>query len=170
LSALADDEAQLEMYAAAQRHLAAAGFEHYEISNFARRGHHSRHNVNYWLNGSYLGVGASATAYIGGERKTNIADIRDYIRCIRERGGAAETRERLDAEVAARETAAFSIRCLSGIDRNSFRERTGFGLDDLLGSAIRENVDLCLLEDNGRTVRLTERGLAVADSVSASFL
>ena len=160
----------LRMYSHARRRLREAGFTHYEISNFARPGRECAHNCNYWLNGSYLGVGAAATGFIDGERRANIADIEEYIRLALLCGKAPAFRERLDPEGFARETAAFGIRFLPGIEAQRFRERTGFELDALFGKTIERFKDLNLLEYAGGTLRLTERALPVADSVSGEFL
>jgi len=164
------DDDYLQMYALARERLRAAGLEHYEISNFARKGRVSRHNVNYWLNGSYLGIGASATGFVSGVRSTNAADIRDYIRRISLGETASVFSERLEPEAFARETAAFNIRYLPGIERQSFHDRTGFEMENLLGDAIEHHARLGLLEYDGTTLRLTEKALPVADSISAAFL
>jgi len=166
----ARDGVCLRMYEAARERLGAAGFAHYEISNFARPGRESAHNCNYWHNGPYFGAGASATAFVGGERRTNVADIEEYIRLIGLCGKAPAFAERLDPEAFARETAAFNIRYLPGIERRSFLERTGFDLDVLFGQAIAEHVAQGFLEFDGSVLRLTPKALPVADSISASFL
>jgi len=166
----APDEAYLEMNDRARERLCAEGFEHYEISNFARPGCRSAHNCNYWFNGSYLGIGASAAAFVGGERRTNVADIPEYIEKIRSNGSAAVFSERLNPEDFARETAAFNIRYLPGIDRQSFLDRTGCDLEALFADMIDSYIGQGLLEYDGEVLRLTTRALPVADSVSAAFL
>jgi len=159
----------LRMYNDARARLREAGFAHYEISNFARPGFESRHNCNYWLNGSYLGIGASATAFVGGERRTNVSDVAEYIRRINGSGSAGVFSERLEPEAFARETAAFNIRYLPGIERESFRARTGFDLEGLLGDAIERLAPRFLSYENG-VLRLTEEAVPCADTISAEFL
>jgi len=166
----ATEEDYLRMYALARERLGPAGFEHYEISNFARPGRSSRHNCNYWFNGSYLGIGASATGFVGGLRSTNTASIDDYLRRIERGESASAFSERLGPEAFARETAAFNIRYLPGIDRRSFLQRTGFDLEALFADVIETHTELGLLEYDGTTLRLTEKALPVADSISAAFL
>jgi len=168
--AQAPDEVYLEMYGLARELLSGAGLEHYEISSFARPGCRSVHNCNYWLNGSYLGIGASAAAFVGGERRTNVADIPRYIEMIRSSGRAAVFSERLQPEDFARETAAFNIRYLPGIDRESFLRRTGYDPAELFDDVIDLYTAQGLLEYDGRVLRLTPNALPVADSVSAAFL
>ncbi|HUW30067.1 MAG TPA: radical SAM family heme chaperone HemW [Planctomycetota bacterium] len=159
----------LRMYSEVRARLREAGFAHYEISNFARPGFESRHNCNYWLNGSYLGIGASATAFVNGERRTNVSDVGEYIRRISECGSAAVFSERLPPDQFARETAAFNIRYLPGIERESFRERTGFDIEDLFAGVIERFTPRFLSYENG-VLRLTDEAVACADTISAEFL
>ena len=159
----------LRMYDLARHRLREAGFTHYEISNFARPGLESRHNCNYWLNGGYLGVGASATGFVGGMRRTNVADVEEYMRRIKSAGSAATFSEQLAPEHFARETAAFNIRYLPGIERESFRERTGYDIEELFGGLIAQYSPEFLIYENG-VLRLTEQAVACADSISAEFL
>jgi len=164
------DSQYVKMLLDTRRFLQDAGFIHYEISNYALPGCESVHNRNYWLNGSYLGIGASATAFVGGERRTNVADIQEYIRLVELTGSARAFSERLEQEAFARETAAFNIRYLPGIERRSFYERTGFDIEELVADAIEQYTGLSMLEYDGNVLRLTERGIPVADSISADFL
>ena len=159
----------LRMYDQARQRLREAGFTQYEISNFAKPGLESRHNVNYWLNRSYLGIGASATGFVGGVRRTNVAVIDEYIARVKSRGSAATFSEQLAPEDFARETAAFNIRYLPGIERQSFIERTGWDLEKLFGRLIDQYSPEFVVYDH-RTLRLTEQALPCADSISAEFL
>ena len=159
----------LRMYNDVRARLREAGFVHYEISNFARPGFESRHNCNYWLNGGYLGIGAAATAFVGGERRTNASDVAEYIRRIGECGSAGVFSERLEPEAYARETAAFNIRYLPGIERESFRTRTGFDIEDLFAGVIERFAPRFLSYEDG-VLRLTDEAVACADTISAEFL
>jgi len=160
----------LRMYDHARQRLAEAGFTHYEISNFARPGRESAHNCNYWHNGSYLGIGAFATEYVDGRRRTNVADVQEYIRLATLCGKAPAFDEKLEPEYSARETAAFNIRYLPGIARQTFIDRTGFDLERLFGPTIKRLRALGLLQYENEVLRLTEKALPLADSVSAQFL
>ena len=165
-----DEEAELSLYAHAIDTLEAAGFEHYEISNFALPGRRSRHNQIYWANEPYYGFGMGAARYIDGRREVNTRDLATYIR--KALGGEPTTfqSELLPAEERARESMALQLRLCDGIARRAFHEQTGYELDDIAGPAIVRHVELGLLEDDGERVRLTREGKYVADAVVAGLL
>ncbi len=154
------------MYEAAIDRLAAAGLEMYEISNYARPGHESRHNLAYWANDAYFGFGVGAARYVGGVRAVNTRDLPAYLRRVEAGEDPTGPSEELAAEPRARETAMLMLRRTKlGIDRRDFCERTGFNLDELLGSTIERFKARGSLEDDGRRVRLSREGLFLADQV-----
>ena len=166
-----DEEDERAMYAQTIDRLAEAGLAMYEISNFARAGHESRHNLVYWSNDAYFGVGVGAARYVRGVRSVNTRDLPAYLRRIEEGEPATGPTETLDPEARARETAVLMLRLTStGLDRDAFRRRTGFDLDDLAGAAVTRFVASGLLDDDGRRVRLTREGLFLADTVMCEFL
>jgi oxygen-independent coproporphyrinogen III oxidase len=165
-----DDELYLDMMLAARRRLMAEGFEHYEISNYARPGRRSRHNMTYWRNLPYRGYGPAAASYIGGVRWKNVSDVDEYWRSLRAGRSVVAERERLGHEAAGRETAMLSLRLLEGLDLVEFGERTGLDGERLFGVAIERQCAAGMLECAGSRIRLTEAGLAVADSVLADFV
>ena len=158
-----DDE--LAMYEHAIDRLTAAGFEHYEISNFARPGFRCRHNERYWANEAYHGFGVGAARYVGGVRELNTRDTRSYVRKVLAGESPTFQSERLGPRDRAFETVGTQLRRADGIDRGRFREQTGFDLDELLGDRLRGLVGAGLLADDGAGVRLTRRGKCVADGV-----
>ena len=166
-----DEETERTMYAHTIDRLDRAGLAMYEISNFARPGHESRHNLVYWANDPYFGVGVGAARYVEGTRSVNTRDIFAYLRRIEENEPATGPTERLDPEAHARETAVLMLRrTVQGIDRPDFLRRTGFDLDALAGPAVRKYVASGLLEDDGQRARLTREGLFLADSVMSDLL
>jgi oxygen-independent coproporphyrinogen-3 oxidase len=165
-----DEETERAMYAHTMEALAEAGFEQYEISNFARPGHECRHNLVYWNNHAYFGFGLGAARYIKGRREVNTRDLIRYIELVLSDRPATQQSEVLEPEERARETAFLMIRKCAGIERASFFEQTGFVLDALLGEAIRRHVASGLLDDGGATARLTREGRFLADVVCADFL
>jgi oxygen-independent coproporphyrinogen-3 oxidase len=165
-----DEEAELALYAHAIDTLEAAGFEHYEISNFAQPGRRSRHNQVYWASEPYYGFGMGAARYIEGQRELNTRDLRTYLRKVRAGESPTIQSELLPPEERARETMAMQLRRAEGIDRRAFREQTGFDLDSLAGPAIARHVELELLADDGEKVRLTREGKYVADAVITGLL
>jgi oxygen-independent coproporphyrinogen-3 oxidase len=159
------------MYAHTIDRLARAGLEQYEISNFAAPGHESRHNLVYWANDAYFGVGVGAARYVDGTRAINTRDLPTYLRKIEAGEDAVGPSETLDAEGRARETAVLMLRLTRrGLEYADFRDRTGFDLNELANAAIERHMSRGWLEDDGRRLRLTSEGLFVADTVLADFL
>ena len=164
------EDAELAMYRHAIDALEAAGFDHYEISNFARPGAQSRHNRVYWANEAYFGVGLGAARYVGGSREVNTRDLSAYIRRALAGESVTQESERLPAEERARETMAVQLRRCEGIDRPSFLAQTGFALDAVAGERLAALVELGKLADDGRRVALTRAGKYVADGVIERLL
>jgi oxygen-independent coproporphyrinogen-3 oxidase len=166
-----DEEVERAMYAETIDTLGRAGLEQYEISNFARPGHESRHNLAYWANDSYFGVGVGAAQYRAGVRSVNTRDLPAYLRRIESGQPATGPTETLGAEDRARETAVLMLRRTDlGIHRGDFALRTGFELDALAGAALARHTAGGLLDDDGRRVRFTREGLFLADSVLCDLL
>jgi oxygen-independent coproporphyrinogen III oxidase len=163
-----DDE--LAMYEQAIDRLTAAGFEHYEVSNFARPGFRCRHNERYWANEAYHGFGVGAARYIGGVRELNTRDTKTYVRKVLSGESPTFQSEQLGPRDRAFETIGTQLRRMEGIGRARFREQTGFDLDDLIDTRLGPLVRSGLLADDGTAVRLTRRGLCVADAVIEELL
>jgi oxygen-independent coproporphyrinogen-3 oxidase len=165
-----DEEVELAMYEHAIDVLESAGFEHYELSNFARPGRRCRHNQVYWANHAYYGFGVGAARYIDGKRELNTRDTQSYIRKVLAGESPTFQSERLSPEERARETVAVQLRRADGIERASFRIQTGFDLDALAGAAITKLVGLELLADDGQKLRLTRKGKGVADAIITELM
>jgi oxygen-independent coproporphyrinogen III oxidase len=166
-----DEETERAMYALTIDRLERAGLVQYEISNFARPGHESRHNLVYWANDAYFGVGVGAARYVRGLRATNTRDLPAYLRRLEAGREATGPTEALDPEGRARETAVLMLRrTLLGIDRADFARRTGFDLDALAGPVLARHAAAGRLEDDGTRVRLTREGLFLADTVLCDLL
>jgi oxygen-independent coproporphyrinogen-3 oxidase len=165
-----DEEAELALYACAIETLTAAGFEHYELSNFARPGRRCRHNGVYWANGAYFGFGMGAARYVNGRRELNTRSLPAYLRRALAGEPTAFQAEELPPEERARETLALGLRRSEGVERPAFRLQTGFDLDALAGPAVERLVGLGLLRDDGARVRLTRQGKYVADAVIEKVL
>jgi oxygen-independent coproporphyrinogen-3 oxidase len=164
------EEQELALYATAIDTLEAAGFEHYEISSFARPGRRCRHNQVYWANEAHFGFGMGAARYVGGRRELNTRSLEGYIRKALSGESPTFQSEELSPEERARETMAVQLRRKEGVDRAAFVAQTGYGLDALAGPAIARHVDQGLLADDGRGVCLTRQGKYVADAVIEQLL
>jgi oxygen-independent coproporphyrinogen-3 oxidase len=165
-----DEETERELYLHAIDTLDAAGFEHYEISNFAQPVKRCRHNQVYWANQPYFGFGMGAARYVAGRREVNTRDLQSYLR--RALAGEPTTfqTEVLEPEARARETLALQLRRAEGVERRAFRAQTGFDLDGLAGAALARHVALGLIRDDGLSVCLTRTGKCVADAVIYDLL
>ena len=165
-----DEELERSMYAAAIDALSAAGFEHYEVSNFARPAHRCRHNEVYWAGESYYAAGPGAARYVDGRREMNHRSTTTWLNRVHAGQSPVAETETLSPEDRAREMLVFALRRLEGIERTDFAGRSGFEIDELVGQELRRHVELGLLFDDGRRVRLTREGLFVSDAIWPRFL
>ena len=165
-----DEDLERQMYELAIDTLTAAGYEHYEVSNFARPDHRCRHNENYWLGGSYYAAGPGAARYLAGRRETNHRSTTTYIARVLSGQSPITESEQLEPEDAARERLVFALRRLEGIDLDDFATQTGFAVSDLVGRTLPELIDLGLLEQHDKRLKLTRRGLLVSDAIWPRFL
>lgn len=166
-----DEDVEHAMYAHTIDRLGHEGLEMYEISNFARPGHESRHNLVYWANDAYFGVGLGAARYARGVRSVNTRDLPSYLARLEAGLDPTGPTERLEPEERARETATLMLRRIRlGIDRADFARRTGFELDALAGPALARHREAGLLEDDGRLIRFTPSGVFLADTVLCDLL
>ena len=129
------------MYETAIELLSLRGFKQYEISNFSKCGYESKHNMNYWENNPYIGLGVSAASYLDGVRTKNISDVEEYINRVSAGENVMESSEKLSPIKSARETAAVKIRTKDGIDFDWFKNKTGFNLRELEKKALPELIE-----------------------------
>jgi oxygen-independent coproporphyrinogen III oxidase len=165
-----DEEVERSMYGEAIDVLAAAGFEHYEVSNFARPGRRSRHNEVYWAGQEYFAAGPGAARYVAGVRETNHRSTTTYLKRVLAGQSPVADREQLGPEQRARERLVLGLRRLEGVDRAAFAAATGYQLDDLAGPAIKRFTELNLLSDDGSGVKLSREGLYVSDALWPELL
>jgi oxygen-independent coproporphyrinogen III oxidase len=171
MAALQNDDAAAAQYAEAQIVLAAAGYEHYELSNWARPGHESRHNAAYWARRPYTGIGPGAHSYDGGSvRSWNVRDLDAYLGGIDrgERPKAGE--ELLDEPTRAFEAMALGLRRVAGLRRDAFELEFGADPVSRYGRGIEEARATGLLALDDATVRLTPRGRLLASDALLAFL
>lgn len=151
-------------YRWAQWYLPRHGYEQYEIANFAREGKESRHNLNYWREGEYLGAGPGAASYINGERWKNLGALREYAAALEAGRPPVRESETLDADSRGREAAMLALRTASGIKRDDFAARFG---DAALSRVeqIMNGFPKNLYESDERGIRLTKSGMRVANLI-----
>lgn len=163
-----DDDLAAEMYLLAEELLEA--YRHYEISNWAKPGYESRHNLTYWRNEGYLGFGAGAHSYYGGRRFWNVARPEEYIRRLKAGQSAREGEEVIETPLEMAETVIMGLRLSEGVEFDEFKRRFGCDLSSLYGRQLKELVAWGLLEENGKGVRLTLRGRLLGNEVFEKFL
>jgi oxygen-independent coproporphyrinogen III oxidase len=164
------DDAQADLYRRGCARLNAAGIEQYEVSNFARPGFESRHNLNYWQGGEYIGLGMGAHSHIDGVRSWNADTLPRYLAMMREGGSARTGEERLPPRRKMMETVLFGLRMNAGVDIAAAQKRYGAVLTP---EQQKEFAGLAssgfLTESNGR-VRATDRGRLVLDEIAARLI
>jgi oxygen-independent coproporphyrinogen-3 oxidase len=165
-----DESLEREMYALAIDRLIAAGFEHYEVSNFAQPGRRSRHNETYWSGAGYHAVGPGAARYVDGVRESNHRSTTQYLKLVLTGESPVAERECLSRAARARELLVFGLRRLEGVSRRNFLLTTDYEIDDLVAAPLRKFTSLGLLFDDGNVVRLTREGLFVSDVIWPEML
>ncbi|MCA9217333.1 MAG: radical SAM family heme chaperone HemW [Planctomycetales bacterium] len=165
-----DEETQRTMYELAVDKLTSAGFEHYEVSNFAKPNFRSAHNENYWLGGEYYAVGPGAARYLNRERSMNHQSTTTYIKGVLAGQSPIVDREKLSDEDIARERLVFGLRRIEGIDVAGFHRETGFTIDELAQPALGDFIAADLLRYQNDRLTLTREGLIVSDSIWPRFL
>ena len=160
-----DEETERQMYYTLIDRLTAAGYEHYEISNFARPGFHSRHNSSYWNGTPYIGLGAAAHSYDIRSRSWNIADINAYIEGI-ERGERLFEEELLDDDTRYNDAITVGLRTCEGINLDTLPKK----YRDYCIKNARRYLDNGLLELTTQHLHLTRRGLFVSDMVMSDLI
>ena len=165
-----DEALQREMYELVIDELSGAGFEHYEVSNFARAGCRSRHNQVYWSGDGYWAYGPGASRFVPPVRETNHRSTTTWIKRLQSGGCPIEFREALTLEQRARERLVFGLRQLAGVDVAEFARATSFTIDELAGAAVQKYCDLGMLEAPEGRLRLTRDGLMVSDAIWPDLL
>jgi oxygen-independent coproporphyrinogen-3 oxidase len=178
--ALPDGDAQAEQYEWTEDRLAAAGYEHYEISNWARQGHACRHNLTYWRNREYLGLGAGAHSFLHGARFASVSLPQQYIDRVAESTASRATgrhdllhivsREVMDDDLSIADTLILGLRLCEGVELTAFSERHGRTVVDVCGDVIKEFVGYGLLELTDTRLRLTRRGRLLSNELFVRLL
>ncbi len=170
LVAAVDETVERAMFERAIDRLEAAGYEHYEVSNFARPGFRCRHNEAYWDCRPWEAFGPGAARFDGRTRSTNHRSVTAWIDRVLAGADFTGDRDAMTDEQAARERIVVGLRRRDGIDRGPFLDASGFELDTLSGSAIGGWVAAGLAIDDGRRVRLTREGMLLSDGLWADVL
>jgi oxygen-independent coproporphyrinogen-3 oxidase len=164
------EDLELTMYRFAAEFLPASGYKQYEISNFARPGRECAHNMVYWLNRPYLGIGPAAHSFISGERFSNVNALGKYADRLSRGEYPVENRERLTIADEMAETMFLGLRLTAGVDLNIFHERFGRRAEDVYRPEISSLLKKGLVEIQGGFLRLSGKGLPLANIVFREFV
>ena len=165
-----DDDLAAEMYATMIDQMCAAGYEHYEISNFCLPGFESRHNTKYWVGSPYYGFGNSAHSYDGGRRRwANERDAAKYVEMIARRDSAIVDRTMLSDEETRSESIFLGLRLMRGIDLQAYESRFGKNLREEYNGELDRLRTAGLIEIEGELLKLTTRGALLSNEVFAAL-
>lgn len=161
-----DPDLSADQYELTEEVLATQGYEHYEISNWARPGCECRHNLTYWRNQPYLGMGVAAHSFIKGHRLANTDNLDKYIAAFPDDPAAARAMdEEISPQLELAETAIMGLRLCDGINLDGIHIRFGVDLLEYYQQPVAEMVKAGLLERIGRQLRLTQRGRLLSNEV-----
>lgn len=168
--AFMDQDHEAELYEIAIGTLRDAGYAQYEISNFARHGHESAHNANYWANGEYIGLGVGAASYRKGLRSVHTRDFEEYVTAAAGGTEIPGESERLEGLKQAGEAIMLALRTAQGVNLPGFKDRYGIDILERYAAVVQTYREAQLLETGGEYLRLTERGRFVANDVCGAFI
>lgn len=165
-----DEETEIAMYDLARRHFRDAGFQHYEISSFAKPGYRCRHNHAYWRGDPWYGFGPGAAAFLGDSRTVNHRSTTTYLRRMENAQSPVAETEPVPPLERVRERVAFGVRMIDGIDLEAIGQPAGVDPVELFRDEIADLERKRLVSRHGNHIRLTEQGVHFADTVAAAFL
>ena len=167
---IADDDTQADMYLAAVEILRGKGYRQYEISNFARKGLYSRHNMKYWTGGEYLGFGPSASSDFAGKRYTMVRDLQGYINGIKGNGVVIEEMDEIPLRERAGEYLMLRLRTSTGIIREEYERKFLLPFDPIEDALERNRAMGYAARNTEGRWRLTPKGFLVSNTIISDLL
>ncbi|HEP0904112.1 TPA: oxygen-independent coproporphyrinogen III oxidase [Streptococcus agalactiae] len=166
---LPTEDLEAEMFEYIISEMERNGFEHYEISNFTKPGFESRHNLMYWDNVEYYGVGAGASGYLDGIRYRNRGPIQHYLKGVSE-GNARLSEEVLSKNEMMEEELFLGLRKKEGVSIGKFEQKFGTSFEKRYGQIVQELKSDGLLKENNGFIQMTKKGLFLGDTVAEKFI
>ncbi|WNS43735.1 radical SAM family heme chaperone HemW [Paenibacillus sp. MMS20-IR301] len=166
---LPSEEDELAMYLLLMETMEAAGYTQYEISNFAKPGLESRHNITYWRNEDYYGLGAGAHGYVGRQRHMNIKGVNPYNEASRSGLPRLDSFE-ISEQEAMEDFMMVGLRMREGVSDTAFRAQFGKPITDIFGASLHKLLTAGLLEQEGGNYRLSKQGILFGNDVFAEFV
>ncbi|WP_195536617.1 radical SAM family heme chaperone HemW [Bacillus paralicheniformis] len=167
---LPPQDQEAEMYELVMRKMEEAGIGQYEISNYAKKGFESKHNLTYWNNEEYFGLGAGAHGYINGERTVNAGPVKHYIDLIEQSGFPYKEKHRVTKNEQIEEEMFLGLRKTAGVDKEHFFQKYGRTVDDLFPKVLRSLEETGLIVNTSKNVFLTHNGKLLGNEVFQAFL
>lgn len=169
---LPDEDAACDMYDYVQKRLEQAGFERYEISNYAAEGQYSRHNTVYWQYRPYMAFGAAACSFDGCRRRTGLAGVEEYIAAANAGGSHLYIEEKLSSEELLEEYMFMGLRRSAGADLREARERFGADVMKRFGGRLQPYLDnnMAVYDESSERLRLTGKGMALGNLIFEIFV
>ncbi len=167
---LPDDDLCADMYERSVKVLEEYGFKRYEISNFAKEGRESQHNLKYWRRKDYLGLGLGAYSCIKNKRFSNLNRLDEYIKSVRQTGFAVESSEEVLLIEQMSEFVFLGLRCTNGICLPEFKEQFNCDITDVFGKSIKKYCDWGFMEMKNDRLYFTEKGYFVSNSILSDFV
>lgn len=167
---LPTEEVEFAMFDSNRKILPSIGYRHYEISNFALPGFEAKHNIIYWQNQAYLGLGSGAHGCFNQIRYYNSYDINQYIHNWQELTPAVAHCQYIDLDRTMDETMMLGLRLLDGVKRADFEQRFHHSFDEIYGKEIKKLISRGLLEKNEKCLRLTKQGVSLGNLVFSAFI
>ena len=165
---LPDADEVASLYEFGRKLLEEKGYSRYEVSNFAKKGKESRHNLNYWKRGEYIGVGVSASSFMQGKRFTNTFNLDEYMKCIISGFYPAVTSEEVEEADAKFEFVMLGLRTIYGVSLQEYKQKFGVSLTEDFGDALKKTAEYLQLD--GDILRIKDEYLYVQNSILTVFL
>lgn len=166
----ADDDTSRDMYDLCSEYLSDMGYERYEISNFAKAGFESRHNLKYWQCIDFIGFGAGAYSCFGGRRFCNIADTAAYIKAASDNGAAISNTEVLSDFDKMSEFVYLGLRIQGGISESEFLKRFSTPIDDVFGAELDKNIKRGALIRKDDRIYIPDKYVYVSNAIMSDFV
>ncbi len=169
---LPSEEEERRMYVRTKELLEGAGYQRYEISNYAREGFACRHNTAYWTRENYLGIGLGAASLIENVRFSNTPDLKEYLEAdfSKAPGTAVREKNRLDEKAQMEEFLFLGLRMMRGVSADAFQKQFHRTLEDVYGNVLEAQMREKLLQKTGSGYCLTDFGVDVSNYVMAQYL
>ncbi len=167
---LPDDDASADMYELAVKKLAEQGYDRYEISNFAKPGKESRHNLKYWHCDDFVGLGAGAYSCVRERRFSNICKIDEYIAAVQQNGFAENMSSIQSTDEQMSEFMFLGLRCRDGVNDSEFKARFGVSFTEIFGDAIKKYTNWGFLVFDGSCLRFSDKGFFVSNTILTDFV